>query len=258
MPATLFATPFEPVGCKDCRELSNLGFEFTMAFQPIVDLELRRPFAYEALVRGPNGEGAGFVLDQVNDHNRYRFDQACRVKAIELASRLGLHKMPDCKLSINFMPNAVYRPETCIRATLEASKQFGFPTDRLMFEVTEGERVDDPSHLVNIFTEYRRQGFSTAIDDFGAGYSGLNLLATFQPHVLKLDMDLTRDIDSHTVRQAIVSGVLLVAKKLDITVVAEGVETQAECDCLAEMGVRYIQGYLFAKPGLETLQTDLF
>lgn len=258
MPATLFATPFEPVGCKDCRELSNLGFEFTMAFQPIVDLELRRPFAYEALVRGPNGEGAGFVLDQVNDHNRYRFDQACRVKAIELASRLGLHKMPDCKLSINFMPNAVYRPETCIRATLEASKQFDFPTDRLMFEVTEGERVEDPSHLVNIFTEYRRQGFVTAIDDFGAGYSGLNLLATFQPHVLKLDMDLTRDIDSHTVRQAIVSGVLLVAKRLNITVVAEGVETQAECDCLAEMGVRYIQGYLFAKPGLETLQTDLF
>ncbi|MBX9848699.1 MAG: EAL domain-containing protein [Rhodocyclaceae bacterium] len=227
-----------------------------MAFQPIVDITLRRPFAYEALVRGPNGEGAASVLAKVNDSNRYRFDQACRVKAIELASKLGLHKLPNCLLSINFMPNAVYRPETCIRATLEASKQFDFPTDRLMFEVTEGERVEDPTHLVKIFTEYRKQGFVTAIDDFGAGYSGLNLLATFQPQVLKLDMELTRNIDSNLVRQAIVSGVLLVAKKLNITVVAEGVETQAECDCLAAMGVRYIQGYLFARPSLEKLETE--
>jgi len=258
MSKTLFATPFNPVGCRDCRDAAALGFEFTMAFQPIVDLELRRPFAYEALVRGPNGEGAGFVLGQVNDQNRYRFDQSCRVKAIELASKLGLHKLPDCKLSINFMPNSVYRPETCIRATLEASRDFDFPTDRLMFEVTEGERVDDPKHLVNIFNEYRRQGFTTAIDDFGAGYSGLNLLTTFQPQVLKLDMELTRDIDSHSARQAIVSGVLLVAKKLDITVVAEGIETQAECDCLQEMGVRYIQGYLFAKPAIEALPAGPF
>lgn len=229
-----------------------------MAFQPIVDLHTRQPFAYEALVRGPNGEGALSVLSQINDANRYRFDQACRVKAIELASRLGLHKLPDCKLSINFMPNAVYRAETCIRATLEASREFSFPTDRLMFEVTEGERVEDPQHLVGIFNEYRRQGFTTAIDDFGSGYSGLNLLATFQPHVLKLDMDLTRDIANHSARQAIVAGVLLVAERLGITVVAEGVETQSECDCLAEMGVRYIQGYLFAKPAFESLQPELF
>ena len=97
-----------------------------MAFQPIVDLHTRQPYAYEALVRGPNGEGALSVLSQINDANRYRFDQACRVKAIELASRLGLHKLPDCKLSINFMPNAVYRAETCIRATLEASREFDF------------------------------------------------------------------------------------------------------------------------------------
>ncbi|MDE2598986.1 MAG: EAL domain-containing protein [Rhodocyclaceae bacterium] len=229
-----------------------------MAFQPIVDLHTRRPFAYEALVRGPNGEGAASVLAQINDANRYRFDQACRVKAIELASRLGLHKLPDCKLSINFMPNAVYRPETCIRATLEASRDFDFPVERLMFEVTEGERVEDPQHLVGIFSEYRRQGFTTAIDDFGSGYSGLNLLATFQPHVLKLDMDLTRDIGNHSARQAIVAGVLLVAERLGITVVAEGVETQSECDCLAQMGVRYIQGYLFAKPKFEGLQAGLF
>lgn len=258
MTNTNFPEPFQAVGCSNCRDLDALGFDFTMAFQPIVDIRTNRPFAYEALVRGVNGEGAASVLARVNDDNRYRFDQACRVRAIELASRLGLHKLPECKLSINFMPNAVYRAETCIRATLEASREFDFPTDRLMFEVTEGEKVDDPQHLVGIFNEYRRQGFTTAIDDFGAGYAGLNLLATFQPHVLKIDMDLTRDISNHKARQAIVAGILLVAARLDITVVAEGVETKSESDCLASMGVRYMQGYLFARPQLETLQTELF
>ena len=78
-----------------------------MAFQPIVDLTSRTVFAYEALVRGPGEESAASILALVNDQNRYRFDQACRVRAIELASRLRLHDIPDCKLSINFLPNAV-------------------------------------------------------------------------------------------------------------------------------------------------------
>ena len=92
-------------------------------------------------MRGVDGESAGTVLSWVDDTNRYRFDQACRVKAIELASRLGLASLPDCRLSINFLPNAVYRPETCFRATMEAAEEFDFPHSRIMFEVTEGEQV---------------------------------------------------------------------------------------------------------------------
>jgi len=253
MGTTLFQEPFQPAGCAQCRDERLLDFQFTMAFQPIVDLELGRPYAYEALVRGTEGQGAAYILGLVNDHNRYRFDQACRVKAIELASALGLHRLPDCKLSINFLPNAVYRPETCIRATLEAASQFGFPSERIMFEVTEGERVADAQHLANIFVEYRKRGFTTAIDDFGSGYSGLNLLATFQPHVIKLDMELTRHIDSDPVRQAIVSGVALTCQKLGILIIAEGIETQEEATTLRNLGVRYMQGYLYARPAVEAL-----
>lgn len=253
MSETVFDQPFHALGCNECRNLDSLDFQFTMAFQPIMDLQIQQPFAYEALVRGLNGEGAGVILSKVNDSNRYRFDQACRVKAIQQASGLGLDKLPDCLLSINFLPNAVYRPETCIRATLEASKEFEFPTNRLMFEVTEGERVHDTAHLVGIFNEYRRQGFTTAIDDFGAGYSGLNLLATFQPHVLKLDMELTRDIDIAPAKQAIVAGIALVAEKLNITLVGEGIEREGERDMLLELGVRYQQGYLYAKPAIGML-----
>ncbi|VXC72851.1 EAL domain, c-di-GMP-specific phosphodiesterase class I (Or its enzymatically inactive variant) [Pseudomonas sp. 8Z] len=250
---TTFDQPFRALGCSECRDTQALGFDFTMAFQLILDVQAQRPFAYEALVRGLNGESAGEVLGWVNDSNRYRFDQACRVKAIEQAASLGLLDIPDCLLSINFLPNAVYRAETCIRATLEAAKRFDFPRERLMFEVTEGERIHDPEHLKKIFAEYGRQGFTTAIDDFGAGYSGLNLLATFQPHILKLDMALTRGIDQDKVRQAIVAGIVLVAQRLGIRIIAEGIETAGERDALLELGVRYMQGYFFAKPQIDRL-----
>ena len=249
---------FKPVGCAECRNLEGLGFEFTMAFQPIFDVVTRTPYAYEALVRGVNGESAASILSLVNDTNRYRFDQACRVKAIELASTLGLLDIPQCKLSINFLPNAVYRAETCIKATLEAARLFGFPLERLMFEVTEGERVDDPEHLKSIFEEYERQGFTTAIDDFGSGYSGLNLLAMFQPQVLKIDMALTRNIDRDPVRKAIVEGIVLVATRLGITIIAEGIETPEECHSLKDLGIRLMQGYLFARPTVGELAVGDF
>ncbi len=249
----IFAQPFEAVGCKQCREMADLGFGITMAFQPIVHQPSGKPYAYEALVRGVGGEGAAQVLAKVTPDNLYRFDQTCRVKAIEKASELGLNRVQDCKLSINFLPNAVYRPATCIRATLEASRQFDFPADRLIFEVTEGERVEDTEHLKSIFREYDRQGFTTAIDDFGSGYSGLNLLAEFQPDLLKLDMALTRNLGADPVRQAIVAGIVLVARRLDILLVAEGVETAAECQALAALGIELMQGYYFARPEIEAL-----
>ncbi|WP_062389689.1 EAL domain-containing protein [Pseudomonas abietaniphila] len=246
-------TSIRPTACAECRTLEGLNFEFTMAFQPIFNVRSGAAYAYEALVRGVNGECAASILAKLDDSNRYRFDQACRVKAIELAADLGLLAIPDCKLSINFLPKAVYRAETCVRATLEAARVFDFPLERLMFEVTEGEKVDDPDHLKSIFQEYERQGFTTAIDDFGSGYSGLNFLAMFQPQVLKIDMALTRRIDSDHVRQAIVEAIVLVSQRLNITVIAEGVESEEECETLLQMGISLMQGYLFAEPAIGVL-----
>lgn len=240
---------FVPTGCRDCRNRNPLDIPITMAFQPIVDVSRREVFGYEALVRGQGGEGAAAVLGRVDDSNRYSFDQTCRVTAIDLASRQGLQGM----LSINFLPNAVYRPETCIRATLEAAAEMAFPPDRLMFEVTESEQVLDHAHLKNIFIEYRRQGFTTAIDDFGAGHSGLNLLADFQPDVVKLDMALTRGVDADRVRRAIVSGIVRLCDELSIQVIAEGIETPSECMALQDEGITLFQGYLFARPGFQHL-----
>jgi len=240
---------FKSVGCKDCRNLDQLGIQFSMAFQPIVNLHEKTIFGYEALVRGANKEGADFILSQVTDANRYKFDQAIRVKALDLAKKLNLEGM----LSINFLPNAVYRPETCIRATLEAAAELNFPTNRIMFEVTEGEKVIDHDHLKNIFIEYKKQNFITAIDDFGAGYAGLNLLADWQPDVIKLDMSLTRNIHNDRVRRSLVFGIIAVCKELSIQIIAEGIETREERDTLYSQGVYLFQGYYFAKPGFECL-----
>ncbi len=236
-------------GCKACRTDGELGFEFEYAYQPIVDLASRTIFAHEALVRGPQGESAYSVLSQVDDSNRYMFDQACRVKAIRGAAELGMQEL----LSINFLPNAVYRPEACIRSTFAAATEYNFPINRIIFEVTESEQVMDRPHLVNIFREYQRFGFLTAIDDFGAGFAGLNLLAEFQPSILKIDMDLVRDIDKSAPKQAIVAGIVSISRALNIRVLAEGIETPAERDCLREAGISLMQGYLFARPAFRAL-----
>lgn len=235
--------------CNFCQEGPPLPFEFTMAFQPIVNLKDRSVFAYESLVRGVDGASAGHILAQINEKNRYSFDQACRVKSVELAARLSL----PCFVSINFLPNAVYQPANCIRATLETARAVNFPTSRIIFEITESEQLVDKEHLKGIIREYKRQGFKTAIDDFGAGYSGLHLLAEFQPDIIKLDMQLLRAIDQDTVRQAIVEGILGVCRALSIDVIAEGVETTAELQHLHSMGINLFQGFLFAHPAIEAL-----
>ena len=162
-----------PSGCHHCLDKNGAEIDFSMAFQPIVNAESKTIFGYEALVRGVNNEPAGFVLDKLNDENRYFFDQSIRVKAISTAVDLGLKSL----LSINFFPNAVYRPETCIRTTLNACEEYAFPINRVMFEVTESEKIEDREHLKNIFSYYNEKGFITAIDDFGAGFFGLNLIS---------------------------------------------------------------------------------
>lgn len=223
-----------------------------MAFQPIIDVDTGRPFAFEALVRGSGGEGAATVLAQVTEENRYAFDQQCRVAAIKGAVDAGILRT-DARLSINFLPNAVYSPVACIQLTLATAAATGFPVDRLIFEFTENERMVDTDHVGRIIDTYRRMGFATALDDFGAGHAGLGLLAKIQTDLIKLDMELIRGIDASLPRRMIVDGVLRMADALGIGVVAEGIETVAECEALRALGVRHQQGYLFARPGFRTL-----
>jgi EAL domain-containing protein (putative c-di-GMP-specific phosphodiesterase class I) len=222
-----------------------------MAFQPIVDLGAQRIWGYEALVRGVNGESAYSILSQVNDNIRYRFDQASRVMAIETAGALFAGR--DLRLSINFMPNAVYEPSACIRKSLAAAKRAQFPHKNLMFEFTENEKMNDPGHVQRIVDAYRKLGFWTALDDFGAGHAGLGLLARLQPDLIKVDMELLRDIHVSPPKQAIIAGIVGIARTLNIKILAEGVENEQELTVLRAAGISLFQGYYFAKPALMSL-----
>lgn len=236
-------------GCTRCQGLPALDFDFSMAFQPIIDLNKGHVWGYEALVRGMQGESAAQMLNQVDEHNRYRFDQACRVKAIELASQLKLEGI----LSINFLPNAVYEPKACLQTTLQAAQDYQFPVSRLQFEITEVERVRNHQHLRNIINTYHDYGMLTAIDDFGSGYANLDLLANFHPDVIKLDMSLVRGIDQDKRRTLLVDHMRQITHALGIQLLAEGIETEAEAIQLARLGVDLVQGFWFAKPGFESL-----
>lgn len=171
------------------------------------------------------------------------------MKAIALASRLKL----ESKLSINFLPKAIYKPERCIRTTFEAARKYGFPTEQIMFEFTEVEKIENADFVKEIVEYYKSMGFITAIDDFGSGYSGLGLLADFQTNIIKFDMELIRNIDHDNARQLIIKNCLNLFNDLNITPLAEGIETKEEMAWLRDSGVALMQGYYFAKPAFEDL-----
>jgi EAL domain-containing protein (putative c-di-GMP-specific phosphodiesterase class I) len=221
---------------------------FTFAFQPIVDAVSHEVFSYEALIRGLGNEPACQILKQIPTDRLNAFDQRARSEAICLATRLGIGR----HLNLNLLPHSLYSSEASVRTTLETASRTHFPIEHIILEVTEGQVIEDQSRFAELINEYRGLGVKVAIDDFGAGYSGLNLLSNFQPDLIKLDMTLIRCIERHGPRQSIVRAIGQVCAELGIDVIAEGVETVQEYRWLANAGVRLFQGYLFAKPAFES------
>ena len=232
----------------------NIDFEFSFAFQPIVDARKHEIVSFEALVRGPRGEPAASILKRVSDNNIMRFDELCRWKAIEIASRL---KMPK-SLNINISAKGLYQVDLNITATFKASINNGFPVENIIFEVTESEDLTDQKTLLKNLKLLREFGFLTAIDDFGMGYSGLNLLLEYQPNFIKLDRNLISNIHRNKVKQSVFSGIQMMCNDLSISMVAEGVETAAEYTWLHNAGIDIFQGYYFARPAFETLPNVCF
>jgi EAL domain-containing protein (putative c-di-GMP-specific phosphodiesterase class I) len=222
---------------------------FTMAFQPIVDVVRHEVFAHEALVRAPSAVSIASLFGELSMPRRYAFDQACRSRAISLAGSLGM----ESRLSLNMLPNALARPEDYASQTVQAAERSNFPTERLMFEVTEGEEIANVPLLTDVLRLYKPRGLTSAIDDFGSGFAGIELLAMFQPDVVKIDMHLVRDIHTNRVRRTIVRGLVGICRELGIRVVAEGVEVAEEVAVLRGFGVELFQGYLFARPQVEAL-----
>ncbi len=229
--------------------VAGVDFDFSFAFQPIVDATSREVVAFEALVRGPGGELSADVFARVPHENLYRFDQACRLKAIYLAKRLNIQT----KLNVNLLPNAIYQTAVNIRAILQASKDYDFPADNIIFEVSEAEKFMDYSRMIDVLKSYQDFGFQTAVDDFGTGYSGLKLLVEYQPNYIKLDRNLIADIHESQVKQTIVRGMGRICRQLSIEMMAEGVEKLEDYIWLREAGINIFQGFYFARPTFEAL-----
>jgi EAL domain-containing protein (putative c-di-GMP-specific phosphodiesterase class I) len=227
----------------------RVDLEFSFAFQPIVDADARQIVSFEALLRGPRGESSTEVFARVPRPDLYRFDQACRLKAIQMARHLHL----ETRLNLNLFPDSGSFAGVSVAATLEASLQEGFPPEKLIFEVSEAEWLHEEPRIGTMFSACHERGFQTAIDDFGAGYSGLRMLADYQPNYIKLDRNLISDIHQNRVKQIIVKGIASMCRQLSITAIVEGVERAEEYRWLRKAGVHLFQGYYFARPAFEAL-----
>ena len=223
--------------------------KFSSAFQPIVDLDTKEIFSYEALVRGQHGEPASTVFSQIEDKDLLNFDQEIRKTAIRLAAQLNL----SCRLNLNFIPRSFNQRMDCVSETLEYAKTCNFDPEKIIIEITEQDIIYDLKGFSEFIMEYRSSGNLIAIDDFGAGYSGLNMLIDFLPDIIKLDMNLINNIHSHGRKQALVRSVMQLSLDLGIDVIAEGIESFEEFEWLRSLKINLYQGHLFNRPGFECL-----
>lgn len=222
----------------------------TSHFQPIVYASDRtRVYAHEALLRGVKADGSLVSPGQLFEAARgagvlFQLDLAARRSAITNAERQGL----ETALFVNFAPTAIYDPRNCLRSTVAAIDAAGLKRENVVFEIVETERAHDPAHLRNILDYYRGAGFRIALDDVGAGYSSLNLIHLLKPDILKLDMELVRDVHRDPYKARIAANLLNVATSLGIDALAEGIEVEEELEWVRDHGATFAQGYLIARP----------
>ncbi len=225
--------------------------------QPIVSLTDGRTYGYESLLRGRVGDrelSGGEIVAAAQAHGAiFTLDLVGRTVALEQA-------MPklvgDEVLFVNFTPTAIYDPEVCLRTTWAIARRHGLSMDRICFEVVETERFPDISFLRRILDEYRQQGAMVALDDLGSGNSSLVYLKELRPDVVKLDRALISGIDGDSARQRLMGGVIDYAHELDIRVVAEGIETEAELAVIVDLGADLGQGFYLGRPAAEPVRID--
>jgi EAL domain-containing protein (putative c-di-GMP-specific phosphodiesterase class I) len=222
----------------------------TSFFQPIVwSREPTKIYAHECLLRGIETDGSlvapAYILGLARDSGTiFPTDLAACKTAIREAARLNVKG----NLFVNFTPNAIYDPASCLRSTIDAINEVGIPHEKVVFEVTETDKAHDVLHLRGIIDYYRKFGFRIALDDVGSGYSSLNLIHQLRPDFIKMDMHLIHDVDRDPYKATIAQKILEIAHKLDIKSVAEGIETAEEMSWIRAHGATFAQGYFIAKP----------
>jgi len=186
----------------------------TTHFQPIVALPNLEIVAYECLSRGVKSDGSLmpphllFKLAMENDL-LFFLDRLCRENALKSAAV----KKITTDIFINFVPTAIYVPETCLQSTMHWARQLEYDPSRIVFEVVETHQVEDLQHLRRILDFYREKGFRTALDDIGSGHTNLATLAALSADLIKVDMEIIRGIDKDPVKQSIFGALSQIARE---------------------------------------------
>ena len=218
-------------------------------YQPIVGLNDGSILGYEALSRGPRDsffESPANLFDAAEKFNRlWEVELLCRTKALENANRLPQGKF----LFINVNPEMIKDRKFKKGSTKEYISKFGMNPSSIIFEITEKTAISDYKSFRKTIDNYISQGYKIAIDDTGAGYSGLRMLAETHPQYIKIDMELVRDIDKDIIKQELMKTFYSFGKITNMRLIAEGIETINELNTLVDIGVHYGQGYFLQRPG---------
>ena len=221
--------------------------EFWSVYQPIVSLADRAVVGHEALLRGVvDGREVGggdlfFVAESAGW--LHRLDRIGRESAVAGAAPW----LDGADLYVNFNPTSIYRPQVCLASTERVVHEAGIAGNQLVFEVVEAHAVADRGHLVSVLDHYRSLGWRVALDDVGAGWSSLSLLAAVRPEVVKLDKALVQELPDDGAR-TVLKAVVDLAHQLGAVVVAEGLETERLAEQVTAIGADLGQGWLFGRP----------
>jgi EAL domain-containing protein (putative c-di-GMP-specific phosphodiesterase class I) len=216
-------------------------------YQPIKHLQSGLTVGWECLARGPQGSELENPVALFDCAERigclFELEQICRTQSIRNAK-----VEPAEKLFINISPSIFSDPSFREGETRTVLEEYGWRPEQVVFEITEHHAVKEYASFLQIINHYRKQGYKIAIDDVGAGHSGLVTLMQVKPDFVKIDMELIRGIERDRTRQDIVQAICEISRGFEGMTIAEGIETQDELNCIRSYGVDYGQGYLFGRP----------
>ncbi|HEV7765402.1 MAG TPA: EAL domain-containing protein [Thermoanaerobaculia bacterium] len=222
----------------------------TPYFQPIVDLFTARVLGYEILSRGPAPfESPSMLFTRARQLGlTAELERACHTAAFSRIGEMDTQAQGR-QWFVNVSPEVFCESDSA--ATAAEIRRRGLDPSQIVFEITERDAIVDHEQFQRAVRIHAEKGFRLALDDFGSGNSGLVTLVSCMPHVIKLDMELTRDVNVHPYKQNIVRAIVSLAASVDAQLIAEGVETWQELEMLVRQGVRFAQGYLFSAPLLQ-------